>query len=301
MLIDFNLEHWRVPVTMRVWNSMKILDEQPYDEFLLNSAKIYQTSRRLFLKQGGKFKPALLSSARALGSAGLLDNFIEYSPVGTELHWSRTDRYQRNEHAHIAAVHGWITGVYHEQNHRTLWSFFRKQKWFCPTKVSDAYRFLNLTESLVVILDMALSDSLDDEISSKLYSQHVIYSPGSKKMRSLKVGSSQYREVLLICLHATFLRLEGLHPDDLPGVIQEVFLNIDRRWVKIAVERSLRLEPRFVDLTNPIWQKKHVKKVIESMGPSHSKSPTLILPDRDPSNHTMAFTVATAWLKYYNL
>ncbi len=276
------------------------LVEQPFDDLLLDRSKLYRQSRVLFLENGGKFRPRMLSSARTLGSPSLVTPEIEYSPVGTELNWSLTDRLQKKDHAHLAQVQSWITGVYHEQNHRNLWKFLRRTRRFCPAQRDGAYRYLNLAESLVIILDMALGDELDARTANHLYFSRGIYNGGSAAMRKLKLGSPRYREAMLTCLTATYLRLEGLHPEDIPGFCRQIFAHCPGSNVDAAIRRALKIEPLFVELTNPIWQKKHVTKVMAAFAPPR-RQPGLMLPRRSPLNNAVIESIGTEWLALHGL
>jgi len=278
-----------------------LLPEQPYDAILLSESALYRLSRKHFINQGGTFAPQLNSSARALGSASLLSQEIQFSPIATELEWSRTDRLQKKDFAHFEQVRSWITGIYHEQNHRILWKFLRGKKLFCPSEREAAYRFLNLTESLIVILDMALGDELSARRANSLYLERGIYNGGSPYFRKVKKRSADlYRNSLLVCLTATYLRLEGMHPDDIPGFAQEIYSQLPWKIVERSVARALKIEPLFVELTNPIWQKKHVAEVMRLFrAPKNGKS--LVLPRRKPLENSEIARIGSDWLQTFGL
>jgi len=279
----------------------KILNEQPFDELLLSKSRLYRRSRELFLRNKGTFRAVCLSSARTLGSANLVRNEIEYNPIASELAWSLSDPVQRKDRAHLEQVRAWMTGVFHEQSHRILWHHFKAEKIFCPQVRSHAYRFLNLVESLVIILDMAVGDELDSRTGNALYSLHGIYNPGSAFMRKIRArNGALYRQALIVCLYVTYFRLEGLHPEDIPQNAHFAFENLNSKMIDSCIERSMKIEPRFVDLTNPIWQKKHVAKVMDSFRPPRGISP-LELPVRKPFEIDTLVAIANNWLKLFSL
>ena len=290
----------KAQVKARPFRKTFALPEQPYDELLLAQSDLYRRSRQLYLQQEGRFQATLLSSARSLGSVSLLENLIEYTPIASELDWSLRDRLQKKDHAHIAMVRSFTTGVFHEQNHRILWRHFSDQKIDCPQRALEACRFLNCAESLVIILDMALADELNSKLAKHLYSVRGIYQSGAEFMRLLKVGSRSYRNALQVCFYTTYLRLEGLHPDDIPGYVKKVFEGLDQKLVERCIERAMRIDSMFVELTSPFWQKKHVGKVMEVFAPPRGKL-GLVLPARQPLRHVETYVIVERWLEAMGL
>ena len=278
---------------------MKTLAEQPYDSELLKRSALYLQSRKNFLAGHGTFRSALLSSARTLGSASLVENRVSYSPVGSELNWSVTDRLQKKDSKHFDQIRSFVTNIYHEQNHRTLWNHFRKKGIYCPQTRAEAYRFLNLVESLVVILDMALGDELSKSAAYSLKQMNVIYDSGVDFMRKIK-SAREYRNSLQVSQHATFLLLEGLHPEDIPLHVGRVFSGFNAKLVAASVRRALSLDVLFVELTNPIWQKKHVPIVMKSFAPPRGQR-GLILPSRKPLENRQAYLITEKWLERFGL
>lgn len=281
---------------------MKIqtLQEQPFDSFLLAKSALYKKSRAHYLKQGGRYRVALLSSARSLGSASLIKNEIEYTPIGSELEWTRSDHIQKKDRKYFEQLRGFVTNVFHEQNHRILWAFLKRQGVACPQTREHAYRFLNLIESLVVILDMALGDELNAKTSAWLNDARITYSPGSVYMRKLKKKPRLYRNALQVILHTSYLRLEGLHPEDIPVHVRNTFPTFDSTLVEMAIDRAVMIDPMFVELTNPIWQKKHVRKVMTAFA-SNSKTKPLLLPKRRPLHNIEAYSLAEKWMDFFSI
>lgn len=277
-----------------------VLNEQPYDAELLKKSRLYLKSRKLFLAQKGSFSPQLLSSPRSLGSLTLIKNKIEYSPLATELEWSITDKIQKKDLKHFEQIRSYVTNVFHEQNHRILWTHLTRERLYCPEKPEPTFRFLNLIESLVIILDMALGDELEPKAAASLYEMRVTYSPGSPFMRKLKVRTLSYRNALQIALHTTYLRLCGLHIEDIPPTVHKMFSSLDSDLVGAAIERSLLIDPLFVELTNPIWQKKHSKEVSRAFQAPRKQKP-LILSARKPLDDLLGRQIFEKWLQLFEL
>lgn len=161
--------------------SENALHEQPFDALLLRFSPLFRQSRQLFLKQGGRYFPTLLSSPRTLSSPKLLEQTIEYSPIERELIWSATDPIESKSVRleRLFETRAYTTSLFHETNHRILWKFLPPPPPLGKTG-SAVSRYLNFVESLVVTLDMALGDELGPELSQVLYLAGVTYDPGTE-------------------------------------------------------------------------------------------------------------------------
>jgi len=241
------------------------LHEQPFDDFLLLSSKIYRKSRINFEARKGSYLPRVLSSPRSLGSLSLLDNVVEYSPVRTEIEWALSDRLQRKDEKYFEHLLGMTTNVFHEQNHRILWGFFRDKQISCPKNKHSMFSFLNFAESLVVALDCALGDELGLKKGQELYRYGVLYSPGSDVFKRFALSPRAYRNYLQLVRLSVFLRLEGMHPEDILPAIMCVASPCTEAMRSHAVKRALFLDERFVNITNPVWQGKHKRALMERM------------------------------------
>lgn len=264
------------------------LPGQPWDSWLLRSSPLYRRSRELFIKQGGQARATLISHARSLGSATLLENRVDYSPLEAELQWAHSDR---------VALRSLTTNVFHEQNHRVLWSFLRSRSVYCPTSRAVAPRFLNLAESLIVILDFALGDQLGVRKSRELYAAGVIYSPGSDFLTRRRATRVEYRAYLRAVLHAVYFRLEGLHPEDVPGAVRAGMPEMKSAHLGHAVGRAFKLDDLFVELTNPGWQREHLSAVIQAFRPPRGKSGLRL--ERRELISARLDPIITDWLKYF--
>lgn len=289
---------------MKAQKKASALAGQPWDSWLLKKSALYRRSRRAFLAIGGFHVATFLSSPRSLASLTLIEKKLQYNPVADELEWSQKDRIQRNDRAHFELLRTFTNNVYHEQNHRTLWEFMQTRGYYCPGNRGAARRYLNFTESLIVILDFALGDELGLKVGAELYSQGVIYSPGSDFRKIYKPSKREYRNYLQAVAHAVFLRLEGMHPEDIPIAIHKLFQVNGEGQVKHAINRAFLLDALFVELTNPVWQRKNLSAVIQRLGApkkGRQAEKSLVLPNREPLNHAQAYLITENWLEFFGL
>ncbi len=274
------------------------LPGQPFDSHLLALSALYRKSRRLYRSLGGGFSPALLSSGRTLSSASLLTNHIEYSPIEQEMIWTATDPLENRET--LFQLRTYCTSVFHEQNHRILWSLLPPP----PSKESELRMYLNFAESLVVATDMALGDELNYYSSRLFYLTGVIYHSGTYAHQEL--GSSRkYRNYLHAAIYSTYLNLEMFDADPIKKGLHHLYPTLGV-IADYAMERSLDLDRKFVEITNPFWQEKHLKKVKTTSkkssrksevpaGPFQNNSLPLILP-RDPLDNRLLYLWAEKWM-----
>lgn len=290
-----------------------IVSEQPFDPLLLSLSPLYRLNRNLFLKHGGTFHPQLLSSQRTLSSDILLDNVIPYSPLASELLYNPSRAYE---------LRSWITTLFHETSHRLLWH------WLPPAPIEKGAhrRFLNLVESLVITLDMALGDELGEHASSAFYLLGCTYDPGTsirqeifeQEHLSQERKSRLYLNVLHAACFATYLHLEGYNRKQVLKATQHLYARpiqliapysdlLDR-----AVARALRIDKGFVQKTNPIWQAKNLKhtqkklkkiRYPKTQGLALGLSQTPLTLPSDPLHHEhlrLFYLVTEAWLKKFN-
>lgn len=256
---------------------------QPWDLHLLELSPLYRQSRKLFLKGGGVFFPSLVTSPRTLGSASLLSQEIEYSPIEREYTWAAA---QKAEWSELERLRSYLSNVYHEQNHRILWALLPPP----PRGAAHQRRYLNFVESLVVVMDMALADGLGLELSSLFHLCGGIYDLGSSVLREIQTRR-EYRNYLQVALHATYLNLEGYNPSDIVKAIRALFPEPDLEGgLKRIVDRSMRLDRNFVEITNPVWQTKH-RSLIER---TYAKEEGLTL-SKDPLDHRLQYLWAEKW------
>lgn len=318
--IRTKLGAWRVPRAERQNQSLRraiallaktrplssppdLVPEQPFDSHLLALSPLYRRSRSRYLSLGGTFVPALLSSGRSLGSPTLLSSEIHYSPVESELIWTAMDGVER-QNAHragerILELRAFVTTLFHEQNHRTLWKLLPPS----PSDRNGVRRYLNFAESLVITLDMALGDELGPRISSPFYLLGATYDPGTT-IRELKVGRRVYRNYLQAALHATYLNLELFAPADIEAGIRALFPGLGG-LAERAARRAGRLDRAFVWKTNPSWQRKNWRQVASHPGracrqPVGRDPKPLVLP-ADPRDHRLQYLIAERCFEAFGL
>jgi len=272
---------------------------QPLDQLLLLKSPLYRTSRSHFLKAGGSLEPALLSSPRSLASGTLTSLRIEYTPSESELFWTASDPTEsKTRPERLLELRTWTTSVFHEQNHRTLWKFLPP----APSQASALSRYLHFAESLVVSLDMALADHLGPKLAQALYQVGAIYDPGTE---TLKTGpqppedrARAYRNYLQAAAYATYLNLELFHPDEIPGIVSTLYPKElyrernQKNWSLRAAARALRLDRQFVENTNPVWQRKHLRALPKAFAQIQSRRlKPLVLPE-----HPLDHALHTFWM-----
>jgi hypothetical protein len=271
-----------------------ILKGQPFDQYLIKLSPLYRKSRTRFLSNGGTLVPALLSSPRSLSSASLLENEIEYSPLSTEYIWAATDQVQKQNPEYLIWLRGFITNTFHEQNHRVLWNFLPAP----PSDLSDLQKYLNFAESLVVVLDMALSDQIGKQLSEKLHTAGVLYDRGTDIKKEIKSKRS-YFNYLHACAYGTYLNLEGFPRVDIIHAISYLYSTPNNgATTQQAAERSLLLDREFIEKTNPNWQQKHYKKVLKHFAGIKKNEESLSLPD-DPLDHRLFYLWTEKWLELF--
>lgn len=269
------------------------LSEQPFDRSLLNASALFYRSRKLYREHGGEFLATLVSSARTLSSPILLDPLIEYSPIASELIWTAQDPIQSKDPSRLLSLRLFCTSLFHEQNHRLLWKFLP----LAPRDKSGLRRYLNFVESLVITLDMALGDQLGPSLASLFYLVGVTYDPGTTVKQELPKQRG-YRNYLQAALHATYLNLEQYEPKDIHKIIIHLF-PFSRSFAERAALRSSHLDLAFIERTNPSWQIKHRKSILEKCC-GHAGQPTLQIP-ADPLDNREQYLVAEKWFDFFGL
>lgn len=268
------------------------LPEQPLDRELLSLSPLFRRSRQIYLRGGGKFRPALVSSPRTLSSPILLEQLIEYSPVGSELVWAATDPAQRRDPSHLLRLRTYVSSLFHEQSHRILWRRIGPP----PADGPGLRRYLNFVESLVIVMDMALGDELGAALAAVFYLSGVIYDPGTGVRAGL--SAREYRNYLQVALHATYLNLELYDPARIPDAVLALFPMMPEELVLRAAVRSLNLDRGFVTRTNPVWQKRHHAAVVRALSRLGGAPPDM---PRDPMDNREQYLFAEKWFGLFGL
>ena len=269
------------------------LPGHPLDEALLALSPLYTRSRQIYLNQGGSYFPSLISSPRTLSSIALLENEIEYSPIEREYLWTAHDPDQlKHDPNSLTRLRLCISNVFHEQNHRILWSFLPQ-----PPKHAEARRrYLNFIESLVITLDMALGDELGEPLARLFHECGVVYDPGTSIKKSLTL-SRAYRNYLQATQYATYLYLEHFEALEIESIMKHLHGHLQATLPR-AVQRALRLDSEFVYRTNPLWQDKHSQQVLEHFKGKPGDELTL---SEDPLNHCTQYLWTERWLELMGL
>lgn len=280
------------------------LSEQPFDPELLELSPLFRRSRELFLKSGGSFRAAFVSSPRSLGSPALLDSCIDYSPIESEFFWAATDLEQKKEAAHLLQLRTYTTSLFHEQNHRILWKRLPPP----PRRSGPALeRYLNFAESLVIMMDMALADHLGPKLAGYFYLTGAIYDPGTA-VGQAGLPKREYRNYLQALLHGTYLHLMLYNADNIAQALEGLFPTLARTQLtgpdagprkiaklslaRRAALRSTALDHSFVSLTNYEWQKRNGAVVIKAL----SKNPGAPLElSPDPLDNHVQYLIAEKW------
>ena len=263
------------------------LPGQPFDSHLLSKSPHFLRSRKLYLKQGGKFEPAFLTSPRTLSSSALLGAKIQYSPLEDELIWVATDPIEKKSplrrEKHLLELITYTTSLFHEQNHRIVWKLLPPP----PSDKGGLRRYLNFAESLVITLDMALGDQLGPKNARGFYLSGVTYDPGTTVRQEIK-DPRAYRNYLQAALHSTYLHLELYNSENIRQGIEKMFPSLGA-FAARASRRSGNLDTLFINLTNPDWQFKNRRTVLKEL--SRKREKPLQLSD-DPGENWTQYLIA---------
>lgn len=275
--LHFNLNLYGDQILPKLKPHALEIPGQPFDRFYLTSSKLFTHSRKEFLNGKGVFSPFFISSERSLSSSGLLGNEIEYTPHEKELFFRAKEK-----DTGIGAFTRFSVSTFHEQNHRIFWKSLP-----VPTSLNEETlrRYLNLMESLVVALDMALGDELGTKNSAPGYQLGVLYDPGTE----ISFGTRRERLNYYHCaVHATFLNLEGYAKKNILGFLADRYQHLAKPLRDRAIERSLVLDRLFVEKTNPLWQKKHKKELLRFFS-AYAPARKILKLSEDPGEFTSEY------------
>jgi len=284
--------HWKKIQAAESARSRLALSGFPFDAWLLELSPLYLRSRKKYLAQGGRFQASVISSPRTLSSDALLADFIEYTPIAPELYWSARDPIERKSPAvsldRILELRSWCAPVFHEQSHRLLWRSLPRP----PQDRRSIHRYLNFCEALVVATDMALGDFLGERLSRLFYLTGATYDPGTSICKTLRTPRA-YRNYLHAAVTAIYLNLELFEVADIHKVVRHLHPTLGASAKKV-VDRCLRLDRGFVEITNVIWQEKNWKKLRSLRQRSKNSKDELQLP-QDPLDHRLLYLWSEKW------
>lgn len=278
--------------------SKLVLAEYPFDAELLSLSRLYRESRKFYLALGGSFLPRVCSTMRSLSSHDLFKDEIEYSPILSEILWFK-DHYQEvaDPRSYLQTMSSYSAiSLFHEQNHRIVWRHLPP----APTEQRDVCRYLNLAESLVITLDLALGDELGSRLSPLFEKYKSIYRPGGEDKWFSK-SKEEYRSYLQALLYVSYLALELIEPADIPKAVDYVFPG-QKKMNKEAVRRGLELSELFTLNTNRQWQHRYWKKAQKELAEFHKGTieDTLYLPE-DPLDWEEEMLIANRVFESFGL
>ncbi len=255
-------------VPTRARHARLSLYEYPFDLQLLSLSAVYRESREQYIELGGRYSPRIASTMRSLSAQDLFADEIDYTPAATELGWFANNVEDVHDPIEeVTALERFNTiSVFHEQNHRILWRLLPP----APKNEFAFGRYLNFSESLVVMLDLALADQIGPNLSPAFERMKVIYRAGrvSKKSSSSK---AIYRDYLVAAQFATYLILELVNPDDVLAAVDYV-LPGQKPLNREAVARAFDISELFTRITNPQWQERYAKSARKSLAKMHKGS-----------------------------
>lgn len=275
-----------------------VLSEYPFDHQMLTLSPLYNKSRKTYIELGGKFVAAVCSTMRSLSTQDLFKNEIHFSPMQSEIVWlyENAASLADVEEQLYAVLHFHAISIFHEQNHRIIWQLMPKAR----LDKTNMRRYLNFAESLVVMLDLALADQINPQVSKALERLSLLYRPaGNTKIQ--KLPPKEYREYLRAAFAATYYTLERIHKEDILKAVDYV-LPKNKKLNKLAVKRGLELNKDFVEVTNPGWQELYWQSAAVNLTKIHKKSKesVLILP-QDPLDLETEFNIVERVLNYFEV
>lgn len=275
-----------------------VLSEYPFDAQMLSLSPLYSKSRKAYIKLGGKFQPSVCSTMRSLSTQDLFKNEIHYSPMHSEMVWlyENANNFSDTDEQVSAVQHFHAISIFHEQNHRIVWQLMPK----APSDKTNLRRYLNFAESLVVMLDLALADQFNPQVSKALERMSLLYRPaGPVKLQ--KLPAADYRQYLRAAFTTTYYALERINSEDILKAVNYV-LPENKKLNKQAVSRGLELNQDFTEVTNPGWQELYWQSAVVKLKEIHKKSkqPVLILPE-DPLNLETEFNIVEKVLNEFEI
>ena len=225
----------------------------------------------------------------------LLENRIQYSPTQDEILWTIQNKNLKplQQYQSLQTLVSYSVSLFHEQNHRILWSLLLP-----PKKLSKSHiqRTLNLAESIVIALDMALGDELGPLQSSLGYLSGTLYDPGSTvKFKSKREKLNYYH----LAMRSTYLLLEGYDKSELTKVLPKLAPELSTELSTHAVERALKLDDLFVINTNRMWQDRNYKIIRDFFTKKSKKSKNHMDIQPDPDHWVSPYLLFEKVLSVY--
>ncbi|MBL7713923.1 MAG: hypothetical protein JNL01_00560 [Bdellovibrionales bacterium] len=255
------------PQLKKVW-----AQQAPMDLEMLAEFPLFLKSRKLFLKLGGSFNKAVVSCLRSLNTDEVIRKQITYSPIEDELVWIASQKWKKraNEDRAWECVRQFGLVLYHEQNHKILWSLVAPPKDRTPASMR---KYVNWCESVVVCLDQLLSDQVGGNFSGILKQLLILYHSAKPYGKDFPISERQRLEVMLV---GTYYILQGMTRPLAEEIVLQSFPNLPKAPLKKLARSVVQLNPRFVLETNPKWQYNFLQDV-----PGRSDAPISFSPPKN--------------------
>lgn len=274
------------------------VEQFPFDSQLLNLSRLYRESRKHYLNQGGRFLPKVSSMMRSLSAQDLFKDEIDYTPSLTEMMWFKDHVAEVSDpSAQVNALKQFNqNSIFHEQNHRVIWRLLPP----APKERGAFRRYLNFAESLVVTLDLAMSDEIGKKLSPIFERMNVIYRPAGNDTWHSK-SKKIYRKYLLALLCTTYYALELIEHDDILKAVDYIFPG-QKLMNKHAVHRGLELSELFTLNTNPQWQNLYWQQAQVKLAKlHHTRTDEAFYIAEDPLDLNIEFAMARYIFDFYGL
>lgn len=274
------------------------LKEYPFDPQLVSLSSLYRKSRQRYMKLSGQYTPSVCSTMRSLSTHDLFKNDIEYTPAYSEMIWLHQNvQNMPDSYEQVRTIkHFHDISIFHEQNHRIVWTLLPP----APIDKNNLRRYLNFAESLVVSLDLALADQVDNKLSKIFERMSLFYRPAGPTSLK-KLSKKEYRQYLLSAFCATYYCLERIHSEDVLKAVNYV-LPKNKKYNRQAVTRGLELNQDFTEITNPQWQEIYWQSAAAKLDEIHktSKKEVLFLPE-DPLDLDSEFQIVERVFDFFEV
>lgn len=224
---------------------------QIFDRFMLYSYPLYLKSRQLAIENDCKFEHIHSDIAFQLIENTLLTKRIQIVPLENECRWAAFDLQYKNS-LHIMHVLHNISSVFHEQNHRILWSLLPK----CSQGGRALKNYLNFAESMTMTLDYALAHKIQPKMAWFLQLIGVSYR--GAHFRKHSNDKKNYSDFLVAFCIGQLMYFDFYKKRDVKKFLKEKFPN-QADIISDAVDMAFTIESEFNTETNHQWQMKYKK------------------------------------------
>ena len=227
------------------------VNNQIFDRFMLYSYPLYLKSRQLALGFDCEFQHIHSDISFQLIENTLLTNRIQIVPLENECRWTAFDPQFKNS-LHILHVLYNISSVFHEQNHRVLWSLLPK----CAPGGRALKNYLNFAESLTMTLDYALAHTIQPKMAWFLQLTGVSYR--GAQFRKHSKDKKNYPTFLVSFCIGQLMYFDFCKKREVKKFLYEKF-QVKNEIISDAVDMAFTIESEFNTETNRQWQIKYKK------------------------------------------